>query len=42
MVILPGKQREEEKWHKIFLDARFTQYKISPVLGSRSLIEVYP
>lgn len=43
MVILPGKQREEKtKWHKIFLDAGFTKYKINPVLGSRSLIEVYP
>jgi hypothetical protein len=34
MIILPAKQREEEKWHKIFLDAGFTRYKISPVLGS--------
>ncbi|KAG0542194.1 hypothetical protein BDA96_02G082200 [Sorghum bicolor] len=42
MVILPGKQRDEEKWHKIFLDAGFTRYKMSPMLGSRSLIEVYP
>ncbi|CAN6213552.1 unnamed protein product [Urochloa humidicola] len=42
MVVLPGKQRREEDWHKIFLEAGFTRYKISPVLGSRSLIEVYP
>ncbi|KAJ1276454.1 hypothetical protein BS78_05G215900 [Paspalum vaginatum] len=42
MVILPGKQREEEKWHKVFIDAGFTEYKISPVFGTRSLIELYP
>ncbi|CAL5066380.1 unnamed protein product [Urochloa decumbens] len=42
MVVLPGKQRGEEDLHKIFLEAGFTGYKISPVLGSRSLIEVYP
>ena len=43
MVLFPAaKQRGEEIWHKIFLEAGFTRYKISPVLGSRSLIEVYP
>lgn len=42
MVIFPGKQRGEENWKRIFLEAGFTRYKISPVLGSRSLIEVYP
>ncbi|CAL5089414.1 unnamed protein product [Urochloa decumbens] len=42
MVVLPGKQRGEEDLHKIFLEAGFTRYKISSVLGSRSLIEVYP
>lgn len=43
MVVLPGKQRDEKQWQKIFLDAGFTHYKISPAsLGSRSLIEVYP
>ncbi|KAF8690477.1 hypothetical protein HU200_040832 [Digitaria exilis] len=42
MVLFPGKQRTEDYWHKIFLEAGFTRYKISPALGSRSLIEVYP
>uniref|UniRef100_A0A0A9ACM2 O-methyltransferase C-terminal domain-containing protein n=1 Tax=Arundo donax TaxID=35708 RepID=A0A0A9ACM2_ARUDO len=42
MVVTTGKQREEENWHRIFLDAGFTRYKISPLIGSRSLIEVYP
>ena len=43
MVVLEGKERTEETWHKIFLDAGFTRYKITPILGTtRSLIEVYP
>ncbi|WVZ62435.1 hypothetical protein U9M48_012189, partial [Paspalum notatum var. saurae] len=40
MLVLEGIQRTEETWHKIFLDAGFTQYKITPILGTtRSLIE---
>jgi trans-resveratrol di-O-methyltransferase len=42
MMLFPGKQRGEQVWHKMFLEAGFTRYKISPVLGSRSLIEVFP
>ncbi|CAO2178119.1 unnamed protein product [Urochloa humidicola] len=42
MVLLPGKERDEETWSKIFMDAGFTRYKIRPVLGARSVIEVYP
>ena len=43
MVVLEGKERTEETWHKIFLDAWFTQYKITPISGTtRSLIEVFP
>jgi hypothetical protein len=42
MVLVPGKERDEEKWSKMFMDAGFTKYKISPILESRSLIEVYP
>ena len=36
-----GKEREEREWKKIFEDAGFTSYKITP-LGLRSLIEVFP
>lgn len=36
------RQREEHEWHKIFKDAGFAQYKISPLFGLSSLIEVYP
>ncbi|XP_066355148.1 trans-resveratrol di-O-methyltransferase-like [Miscanthus floridulus] len=42
MVLVPGKERDEEKWSKMFMDAGFTKYKISPILEPRSLIEVYP
>ncbi|KAL6641778.1 hypothetical protein ACP70R_019959 [Stipagrostis hirtigluma subsp. patula] len=42
MVVTNGKEREEDKWKEMFMDAGFTHYKINPILGSRSLIEVYP
>ncbi|KAL6905510.1 hypothetical protein ACP4OV_003111 [Aristida adscensionis] len=42
MVLVSGKEREESKWSEMFTDAGFTQYMISPILGCRSLIEVYP
>jgi hypothetical protein len=42
MVLTTGKERDEENWHRLFLNAGFSKYKISPVLGCRSLIEVYP
>ena len=42
MVMVTGKEREEKEWEKLFLDAGFSHYKITPILGLRSLIEVYP
>ena len=42
MVFVTGKERDEQEWKKIFLDAGFSHYKISPMLGLRSLIEVFP
>ncbi|XP_052163116.1 5-pentadecatrienyl resorcinol O-methyltransferase-like [Oryza glaberrima] len=36
-VLTPGKERDEEEWFKMF-----TKYKISPVLGFRSIIKVFP
>ncbi|CAM0947273.1 unnamed protein product [Alopecurus aequalis] len=36
-----GCDREEHQWRKIFLEAGFRDYKITPV-GHRSIIEVYP
>ncbi|XP_071698493.1 trans-resveratrol di-O-methyltransferase-like [Rutidosis leptorrhynchoides] len=37
-----GIQRTEIEWSKLFADAGFSEYKIIPILGLRSLIEVYP
>ncbi|KAL6905509.1 hypothetical protein ACP4OV_003110 [Aristida adscensionis] len=42
MVVVAGKEREEQKWSEIFTKAGFTRYKISLILGCRSVIEVYP
>ncbi|KAL0444220.1 UNVERIFIED_CONTAM: Chavicol O-methyltransferase [Sesamum latifolium] len=37
-----GQERTEKEWAKLFFDAGFTGYKITPAFGLRSLIEVYP
>ncbi|WMV20985.1 hypothetical protein MTR67_014370 [Solanum verrucosum] len=42
MVHVSGKERNEQEWAKLFSDAGFSDYKISPILGLRSVIEVYP
>ncbi|KAK1412124.1 hypothetical protein QVD17_33119 [Tagetes erecta] len=42
MACLTGRQRSEKEWAKLFLESGFSDYKINPVLGLRSLIEVYP
>ncbi|XP_027345911.1 probable O-methyltransferase 3 [Abrus precatorius] len=42
MVLYPGKERNEKEWAKLIFSAGFSDYKITPVLGLRSLIEVYP
>lgn len=42
MVYLTGKQRTEEDWAKLFLEAGFSDYKIIPILKLRCIIEVYP
>ncbi|TVU20591.1 hypothetical protein EJB05_36805, partial [Eragrostis curvula] len=42
MVIVNGIERDEHEWKKIFFEAGFRDYKITPVLGFRSIIEVYP
>ncbi|KAM7495072.1 hypothetical protein LguiB_029681 [Lonicera macranthoides] len=41
MVLATGRERNEKEWEKLFLDAGFSEHKITP-LGLRSLIEVYP
>ncbi|GMH07279.1 hypothetical protein Nepgr_009119 [Nepenthes gracilis] len=42
MTATTGKERNEEEWHKLFVDASFSGYKITSNLGIRSIIEVYP
>ncbi|KAK6120694.1 hypothetical protein DH2020_045557 [Rehmannia glutinosa] len=42
MVDVKGKERTEKEWAKLFVAAGFTSYKITRVLGLRSVIEVFP
>ncbi|GJN25473.1 hypothetical protein PR202_gb13303 [Eleusine coracana subsp. coracana] len=42
MMVINGVERDEQEWKKIFSEAGFKDYKIIPVLGIRSIIEVYP
>ncbi|KAL6851424.1 hypothetical protein ACP4OV_020357 [Aristida adscensionis] len=42
MMYTNGMERDEDEFKKIFLDAGFSDYKILPILGSLSVIEVYP
>ncbi|KAK6142622.1 hypothetical protein DH2020_022970 [Rehmannia glutinosa] len=42
MVDVKGKERTEKEWAKLFFAAGFTSYKITRVLGLRSVIEVFP
>ncbi|KAL0443924.1 UNVERIFIED_CONTAM: Trans-resveratrol di-O-methyltransferase [Sesamum latifolium] len=37
-----GRERTEKDWAKLFSTAGFTSYKITPVFGLRSLIELFP
>ncbi|KAM7272139.1 hypothetical protein ACFE04_031353 [Oxalis oulophora] len=41
MVLLEGRQRSEKEWAKLFSDAGFKDYKVTRLLGLRSLIEVF-
>ncbi|CAM0146563.1 unnamed protein product [Urochloa decumbens] len=41
-MIVNGIERDEKEWRKIIFGAGFTDYKIIPVLGVRSIIELYP
>ncbi|XP_062086414.1 trans-resveratrol di-O-methyltransferase-like [Humulus lupulus] len=42
MVCLPGRERSQKDWEKLVLKAGFTRYKITPIFGLKSLIEVFP
>ncbi|KAE9592994.1 hypothetical protein Lal_00029244 [Lupinus albus] len=41
MVFFNAKERNEKEWAKLFFSSGFTNYKITPLLGLNSLIEVY-
>ncbi|KAK7274542.1 hypothetical protein RIF29_15636 [Crotalaria pallida] len=41
MVLLTGKERNEKEWAKLIYSAGFSSYKITPLLGLRSLIEIH-
>ena len=41
MALVTGRERNENELANLFLEAGFKDYKISPTLGLRSLIEVY-
>ncbi|KAK7394391.1 hypothetical protein VNO78_14918 [Psophocarpus tetragonolobus] len=40
--VVNGKERNEEEWKKLFMEAGFPNYKISSLTGYFSLIEIYP
>jgi O-methyltransferase domain len=42
MVVVGSPERDEQEWQKIFVEAEFRDYKIFPILGIRSVIELYP
>ncbi|KAL9317997.1 hypothetical protein ACSQ67_014514 [Phaseolus vulgaris] len=42
MLAINGKERTEEEWKTLFTEAGFKDYKLFPIFGFRSLIEVYP
>ncbi|KAL2922127.1 Trans-resveratrol di-O-methyltransferase [Bienertia sinuspersici] len=42
MFLFGGKERNEQEWKSLFTKAGFSHYNILPILGSRSVIEVYP
>jgi hypothetical protein len=42
MTLHNGKEREKKEWKKLIYDAGFSSYKITPICGFKSLIEVYP
>lgn len=42
LVLYAAKERTKKEWEKLFNEAGFNEFKITSILGSNSLIEVYP
>jgi hypothetical protein len=42
LTMFNGKEREKKEWEKLIYDAGFSSYKVTPICGFKSLIEVFP
>ncbi|XP_004490686.1 probable O-methyltransferase 3 [Cicer arietinum] len=42
MVLVTGKERTKKEWVNLISSSGFSNYKITPILGLRSVIEIYP
>ena len=42
MTMVNGREIDEKEWEKLFLKSGFRHYKITPLFGLRSLIELFP
>ncbi|CAL0312072.1 unnamed protein product [Lupinus luteus] len=42
LTMFNGKEREKKEWENLIYEAGFSNYKITPICGFKSLIEVYP
>lgn len=42
LTMFNGKERTKKEWEKLIYEAGFSSYKITPICGFKSLIEVYP
>uniref|UniRef100_A0A0E0FBU0 O-methyltransferase C-terminal domain-containing protein n=1 Tax=Oryza meridionalis TaxID=40149 RepID=A0A0E0FBU0_9ORYZ len=42
IMFINGAKRDEQEWKMHFLEAGFSDYKIMPIMGFRSIIGVYP
>ncbi|XP_054811301.1 probable O-methyltransferase 3 [Prosopis cineraria] len=42
MALVTGRERNEKEWANLIITSGFSDYKVTPVLGIRSIIEVYP
>uniref|UniRef100_A0ACD5UX94 Uncharacterized protein n=1 Tax=Avena sativa TaxID=4498 RepID=A0ACD5UX94_AVESA len=42
MAITTGKERDEQQWRKIFMDAGFSNYETRPLMGFTSITQLYP
>ncbi|PON57121.1 O-methyltransferase COMT-type [Trema orientale] len=42
MAVVTGRERSKKDWENLFVESGFTSFKITPIFGLRSLIEVFP